>query len=164
MSTNQDLHDRATRLMPGGVNSPVRAFGAVGGTPRAIAGGAGATIADVEGRTYTDYVSSWGPLILGHAHPAVVAAVHEAVDAGLSFGAPTDREVALAERVVADAPSVEMVRMVNSGTEATMSALRLARGATGTASSSWWTGTGSTSRSSAGTCGWKGRPRRPGRR
>ena len=117
--------------MPGGVNSPVRAFGAVGGTPRYIAKGEGAIITDISGKKYIDYVASWGPMILGHAHPAVIDAVQKTAAQGLSFGAPTTLELDLAERVFEDVANVEMIRMVNSGTEATMSALRLARGATG---------------------------------
>lgn len=117
--------------MPGGVNSPVRAFGAVGGVPPVIARGAGARLWDVEGREYIDYVGSWGPAILGHAHPKVVAAVQEIAERGLSFGAPTELENRLAKMVCDLIPSVEKIRFVNSGTEATMSAIRLARGATG---------------------------------
>ena len=122
---------RAEALMPGGVSSPVRAFRAVGGRPLFIASGAGSKIRDVDGNAFVDYVGSWGPLILGHAHPAVVEAVTEALRHGASFGAPTLREVELAERVRAAMPCVEQVRFVNSGTEATMSAVRLARAATG---------------------------------
>ncbi len=127
------LFDRASRLLPGGVNSPVRAFGAVGGTPRFITHGEGASVWDVDGLQYLDYVGSWGPLILGHAHPDVVAAVEDQAARGLSFGAPTAREVELAEQIVAAMPAIEMIRMVNSGTEATMAALRVARAATGRA-------------------------------
>jgi len=123
--------ERAMRVMPGGVSSPVRAFGAVGGQPPFIASGRGATLRDIDGHVYVDYVCSWGPLILGHAHPRVVAAVRDALAAGSSFGAPTVREIHLAERIIAAMPHVEQVRFVNSGTEATMSALRLARAATG---------------------------------
>ena len=122
---------RAERVMPGGVSSPVRAFAAVGGQPPFIASGRGAHLTDIDGHTYIDYVCSWGPLILGHAHPRVVEAVREALEAGSSFGAPTEREIDLAERITAAMPHVEQVRFVNSGTEATMSALRLARAATG---------------------------------
>ncbi len=122
---------RALSLLPGGVNSPVRAYGAVGGEPVVIASGAGAKVTDVDGNEYIDYVGSFGPLILGHAHPAVVEAVRAAAARGTSFGAPTEAEAELAERVVAAVPSIEMVRFVSSGTEATMSALRLARAATG---------------------------------
>jgi glutamate-1-semialdehyde 2,1-aminomutase len=122
---------RAERVIPGGVNSPVRAFQAVGGAPPFIARGKGPHIWDVDGRRYIDYVGSWGPLILGHAHPAVVRAVERAARRGTSFGAPTAGEVEIAEEIAAALPSVEMVRFVSSGTEATMSAIRLARGATG---------------------------------
>jgi len=122
---------RAERVMPGGVSSPVRAFGAVGGSPPFIASGRGAHLTDIDGHTYIDYVCSWGPLILGHAHPRVVEAVGKALAAGSSFGAPTELEIDLAERITAAMPHVEQVRFVNSGTEATMSALRLARAATG---------------------------------
>ncbi|MBX5464808.1 MAG: glutamate-1-semialdehyde 2,1-aminomutase [Clostridia bacterium] len=122
---------RASERIPGGVSSPVRAFRAVGGSPLFIARGQGAWIEDVDGNRYVDFVGSWGPLILGHAHPAVVRAVQEAAAAGTSFGAPTLAEVDLAERIAAAIPSVEQVRLVNSGTEATMTALRLARAATG---------------------------------
>jgi len=128
---SEALFEEAKRLIPGGVNSPVRAFRGVGGTPRFIARGAGSRVWDVDGNSYIDYVASWGPLILGHAHPSVVEAVQGAVKEGTSFGAPTEREVELARLVVEAIPSVEMVRFVNSGTEATMSALRLARAFTG---------------------------------
>ena len=128
---SEDLFTRAIELIPGGVNSPVRAFRGVGGTPRFIKSARGATITDVDGRTYIDYVGSWGPMILGHADEEVVAALQEAAAGGTSFGAPTELEVNLAEEVVAAVPSIEMVRMVSSGTEATMSAIRLARGVTG---------------------------------
>jgi len=131
MATNAELFERAQRVIPGGVNSPVRAFRAVGGTPRFIARGDGAYLFDAEGRRYIDYIGSWGPMILGHRHPAVQAAVHAAVDEGLSFGAPTARETELVETILAHVPSVEQLRLVSSGTEAAMSALRLARGATG---------------------------------
>jgi glutamate-1-semialdehyde 2,1-aminomutase len=127
---SQDLFDRARTLVPGGVNSPVRAFRAVGGTPRFMVRGAGPYLYDADGRRYVDLVSSWGPLILGHAHPAVVAALVRAAERGTSFGTPTPGEVDLAGEIVARTP-VEQVRLVNSGTEATMSAIRLARGATG---------------------------------
>jgi len=133
VSTNQELFERAQRVIPGGVNSPVRAFRAVGGTPRFIARAQGAYMWDAEGRRYIDYIGSWGPMILGHGHPAVLAAVHEAVTQGLSFGAPTEREIELAEAIIALVPGVEQVRLVSSGTEAAMSAIRLARGATGRA-------------------------------
>jgi glutamate-1-semialdehyde 2,1-aminomutase len=125
-----ELFSRALEVTPGGVNSPVRAFGPVGGTPRFIERGAGAYLFDVDGREYVDLVCSWGPMILGHAHPAVVAAVAEALTKGTSFGAATPGEVDLAAEIISRAP-VEQVRLVNSGTEATMSALRLARGYTG---------------------------------
>ncbi|HEX6887156.1 MAG TPA: aminotransferase class III-fold pyridoxal phosphate-dependent enzyme, partial [Candidatus Nanopelagicales bacterium] len=122
---------RALGVSPGGVNSPVRAFRAVGGTPRFMASGSGPWITDVDGRTYLDMVCSWGPMILGHAHPAVVDAVQAAVSRGFSFGTPGPAEVELAEEIVARVAPVEQVRLVSSGTEATMSALRLARGFTG---------------------------------
>ncbi|MYV27141.1 glutamate-1-semialdehyde 2,1-aminomutase [Rhodococcus qingshengii] len=125
------LFERAGNVIPGGVNSPVRAFGSVGGTPRFIREASGYTLTDVDGNNYVDLVSSWGPMILGHAHPAVVEAVREAALGGLSFGAPTEGEVALAEEIVSRVAPVEKVRLVNSGTEATMSAVRLARGFTG---------------------------------
>jgi glutamate-1-semialdehyde 2,1-aminomutase len=125
------LFDRAQRVIPGGVNSPVRAFHAVGGTPRFMVSGSGPYLIDADGRRYVDLVSSWGPMILGHAHPAVVAAVQAAAAAGLSFGTPTLGEVELAEELVSRVAPVEQVRLVNSGTEATMSAVRLARGFTG---------------------------------
>ncbi|GAA1655848.1 glutamate-1-semialdehyde 2,1-aminomutase [Fodinicola feengrottensis] len=124
------LFDRAEAVIPGGVNSPVRAFQAVGGTPRFISSAAGAYLTDADGRRYVDLVCSWGPMVLGHAHPAVVEAVREAALSGTSFGAPTEAEVLLAEEIVARTPT-EQVRLVNSGTEATMSAVRLARGVTG---------------------------------
>jgi len=123
--------ERAARLMPGGVSSPVRAYAAVGGAPPFIASGSGPHLTDIDGNTYIDYVCSWGPLILGHAHPRVVEAVTDALKDGASFGAPTERESDLAERVAAAMPHVEQVRFVNSGTEATISALRLVRAATG---------------------------------
>jgi glutamate-1-semialdehyde 2,1-aminomutase len=122
---------RAKRLIPGGVNSPARAFGAVGGEPIFIARGAGAYLWDLDGNRYIDYVGSWGPMILGHCHPAVTATLDEVVRRGTSFGAPTDAESELSELIIAAVPSVEKVRLVNSGTEATMSAIRLARGYTG---------------------------------
>src|ERR671926_273365 len=118
-----ELFDQARRLIPGGVNSPVRAFRGVGGTPRFIQRGAGAYLYDVDGNRYIDYVLSWGPLILGHAHPAVVQAIAAQAAQGTSFGAPTELETALAERISAAMPAVEMLRFVSSGTEATMSAL-----------------------------------------
>ncbi|MCU1353001.1 MAG: glutamate-semialdehyde -aminomutase [Acidimicrobiales bacterium] len=131
MHTNQELFDRARRVIPGGVSSPVRAFSAVGGTPYFVARGEGARVWDVEGREYLDLVQSYGAVIHGHAHPAIVAAVREAAGRGTSYGAPTEGEVLLAEEMVARVPSCEKVRLVSSGTEATMTALRLARGFTG---------------------------------
>jgi len=128
---NAKLFERAQRVIPGGVNSPVRAFRAVGGTPRFIARAEGAYLWDAEGRRYIDYIGSWGPMILGHGHPAVLEAVQRAARDGLSFGAPTEREIELAEEILALVPSCEQVRLVSSGTEAAMSALRLARGVTG---------------------------------
>jgi glutamate-1-semialdehyde 2,1-aminomutase len=125
------LFERARALLPGGVNSPVRAFGSIGRDPVFIASGHGAEITDVDGRTYVDYVSSWGPLIAGHAHPAVVEAVRQAAARGTSYGAPTPGEVELAAAVADRVPAAEMVRMTSSGTEAAMSAVRLARAATG---------------------------------
>ena len=129
--TNETMFARAQRVIPGGVNSPVRAFGAVGGTPRFFERAAGAHLWDVEGRRYIDYVGSWGPMVLGHTHPAVVAAVQAAAARALSFGAPTEAETLLAERLCELLPSIERVRLVSSGTEATMTAIRLARGFTG---------------------------------
>ena len=131
MTTNESLFERAQRVIPGGVNSPVRAFRAVGGTPRFIRRAEGAWMIDAEGRRYLDYIGSWGPMILGHGHPAVLDAVREAAGDGFSFGAPTEREIELAEAIIALVPGVEQLRLVSSGTEAGMSALRLARGATG---------------------------------
>jgi glutamate-1-semialdehyde 2,1-aminomutase len=131
MASNNELFERAARVIPGGVNSPVRAFRAVGGTPRFIARGEGAYIHDAEGKRYVDYIGSWGPMILGHGHPAVLEAVQKAAVEGFSFGAPTEREIELAEEILKLVPSMEQVRLVSSGTEATMSAIRLARGATG---------------------------------
>ncbi len=128
---SQEAFARAVRVIPGGVNSPARAFGAVGGQPIVVARGEGARLYDLDGNSYLDYVGSWGPLILGHCHPRVVRAVEEALHKGASFGAPTEAESQLAEIVVDAVPSIEMVRMVSSGTEASMSALRLARGFTG---------------------------------
>jgi glutamate-1-semialdehyde 2,1-aminomutase len=128
---SEELFSKAIELIPGGVNSPVRAFRGVGGTPRFIKSAKGARVTDVDGRTYIDYVGSWGPMILGHADEEVVAALQEVAAGGTSFGAPTELEVSLAEEVVDAVPSIEMVRMVSSGTEATMSAIRLARGVTG---------------------------------
>jgi glutamate-1-semialdehyde 2,1-aminomutase len=128
---SEDLFRKALRLMPGGVNSPVRAFRAVGGEPLFVASGKGARITDVEGRSYLDYVLSWGPLILGHCHPQVMEALARVLETGTSFGASTPAEVELAEQIQAAFPSIERVRLVNSGTEATMAALRVARAATG---------------------------------
>src|SRR5688500_8301666 len=128
---NDTLFERACAVIPGGVNSPVRAFRAVGGTPRFVKRAQGAYFWDAADRRYIDYIGSWGPMILGHGHPAVVEAVQRAVTEGFSFGAPTEREIELAEAILALVPSMEMVRLVSSGTEAAMSALRLARGATG---------------------------------
>ncbi|MFJ6017355.1 glutamate-1-semialdehyde 2,1-aminomutase [Streptomyces sp. NPDC092952] len=130
---SQTLFDRASLVTPGGVNSPVRAFRAVGGTPRFMVSGRGPYLTDADGREYVDLVCSWGPMILGHSHPEVIAAVQEAVARGTSFGTPGEGEVALAEEIVARIEPVEQVRLVSSGTEATMSAIRLARGFTGRA-------------------------------
>jgi glutamate-1-semialdehyde 2,1-aminomutase len=132
-AASERLFAASQRLIPGGVNSPVRAFKGVGGTPRFIARGEGAWLVDVDGNRYVDLVLSWGPLILGHAHPEVLEAIVRAAEAGTTFGAPTELELRLAERVVATFPSVDMVRFVSSGTEAAMSAVRLARAATGRA-------------------------------
>ena len=131
MTRSEQLFSRAVKVMPGGVNSPVRAYGSVGQTPRFIVRADGAKIYDADGNCYTDYVGSWGPMILGHNHPVVLKAVQKAAENGLSFGAATENEVKMAELVCEMAPSVEMVRMVNSGTEAVMSAVRAARGYTG---------------------------------
>src|SRR5262249_16469964 len=128
---SREAFERACRLIPGGVNSPARAFGAVGGTPPFIDRGEGPYLYDLDGHRYLDYVGSGGPLILGHGHPRVVRAVEEAVRRGATFGAPTESETRLAELIIRAMPSVEMVRMVSSGTEASMSAIRLARGFTG---------------------------------
>lgn len=128
--TSTELFARAVELIPGGVNSPVRAFRGVGGTPRFIKSAKGAGVTDVDGRTYIDYVGSWGPMILGHADEEVISALHEALARGTSYGAPTELEIEMAEEIIEAVPSIEMVRMVNSGTEATMSAIRLARGVT----------------------------------
>jgi glutamate-1-semialdehyde 2,1-aminomutase len=128
---SREAYERACRVLPGGVNSPARAFGAVGGQPLFIARGDGPFLYDVDGNQYLDYVGSWGPLILGHAHPRVVRAVEEALRRGATFGAPTELETQLAEAIIDAVPSVEMVRLVSSGTEAAMSAIRLARGFTG---------------------------------
>ncbi len=131
MSRSKQLFEQAKQLMPGGVNSPVRAFRSVQLDPLFIASGKGSKIYDVDGREYIDFVGSWGPLILGHAHPEVLEALHQTAEKGTSFGAPTELEILMAQKIVEMVPSVEMVRMVNSGTEATMSAIRLARGVTG---------------------------------
>jgi glutamate-1-semialdehyde 2,1-aminomutase len=131
MPTNSELFDRACKSIPGGVNSPVRAFRSVGGTPRFIARAQGPYFWDAEGQRYIDYINSWGPAILGHAHPEVVRAVQEAAVHGLSFGAPTEAEIRIAELLIERLPSLHQVRLTSSGTEATMSAIRLARGATG---------------------------------
>jgi glutamate-1-semialdehyde 2,1-aminomutase len=128
---NAQLFERARALIPGGVNSPVRAFRAVGGTPRFVQRAQGPYFWDANGRRHIDYIGSWGPMILGHGHPRVLEAVQRAVPDGFSFGAPTEREIELAEAIASHLPSVEMVRLVSSGTEAAMSAIRLARGATG---------------------------------
>jgi glutamate-1-semialdehyde 2,1-aminomutase len=131
MTTNQQAFDRARAAIPGGVNSPVRAFGSVGGTPRFFVSASGAYITDIEGRDYVDLVNSWGPAILGHAHPAVISAVQDAAARGLSFGASTPGETELAELILERVPAVQKVRLVSTGTEATMTAIRLARGFTG---------------------------------
>ncbi len=130
-STSRSLFERASRIIPGGVNSPVRAFKSVGGNPLFIQRAYGSRLVDADGNEYIDYVGSWGPMILGHAHPRVLEAVHAAVDRGTSYGAPTELEVQLAEKIISAVPSTEVVRLVNSGTEAVMSAIRLARGFTG---------------------------------
>lgn len=130
-TTNAALFERACLSIPGGVNSPVRAFKSVGGTPRFVARSFGPHFWDAEGKQYIDYIGSWGPAILGHAHPEVVKAVQDAAVNGMSYGAPTEAEVIMAETLIARMPSIEQVRLVSSGTEATMSAIRLARGATG---------------------------------
>src|SRR5438093_9261300 len=131
MRDSKSLFEAASRLIPGGVNSPVRAFRGVGGGPFFVARGEGARIWDVDGRSYLDFLGSWGPLILGQAAPPVVAAIAEAAARGTSYGAPTGLEVEMAEAIAAAYPSIELVRLVSSGTEAAMSAIRLARGATG---------------------------------
>src|SRR4051812_27242703 len=128
---SQALFRRGVELMPGGVNSPARAFGGVGGQPIFIDRGEGAYLIDVDGNRYLDFVGSWGPLILGHCHPRVTAAVRAALERGSSFGAPTELESDLAQAIIDAVPSIERVRMVSSGTEASMSAIRLARGFTG---------------------------------
>src|SRR4030081_1201623 len=131
MTRNEQLFARAQKTIPAGVNSPVRAFRSVGGTPRFLTRGEGPYVWDADGKRYIDYVGSWGPAILGQAHPAVVKAGQETAAHGLSFGAPTELEIELAETLLRRMPSLELVRLVSSGTEATMSALRLARGYTG---------------------------------
>lgn len=131
MSASSELFEKAKEIMPGGVNSPVRAYKAVGGVPPFITKATGSKIHDVDGRKYIDYVGSWGPMIVGHAHPKVIERLKEVMDNGTSFGAPTALEVEMAQMVIDAVPSIEMVRMVNSGTEATMSAIRVARGHTG---------------------------------
>ncbi|MDF7675813.1 glutamate-1-semialdehyde 2,1-aminomutase [Neisseriaceae bacterium ESL0693] len=131
MDRNQQLFEQAKKVIPGGVNSPVRAFGSVGGTPCFIRKAKGAYLWDEDGRQYIDYVGSWGPVIVGHAHPEVIDAVREAALDGLSFGAPTEGEIRIAEEIIKLMPSIEQLRLVSSGTEATMSAIRLARGFTG---------------------------------
>lgn len=128
---SEQLFEHAVEVLPGGVNSPVRAFRGVGGAPRFIKSAHGATMTDVDNQTYIDYVGSWGPMILGHADPEVIDALHQALGRGTSYGAPTELEIEMAEEVIDAVPSIEMVRMVNSGTEATLSAIRLARGVTG---------------------------------
>src|ERR1017187_7299966 len=130
-SKSEELFRRAQKVIPGGVNSPVRAFRSVGGNPVFIAQGQGSHLFDVDGNEYIDYVGSWGPLLLGHRHPTIIEALDDALNIGTSFGAPTEREVELAEAICGAVPSIEMVRLVNSGTEATMSAIRVARGFTG---------------------------------
>ena len=130
MTLSEDLFHRAQKIIPGGVNSPVRAFKGVGGNPIFFKSGQGAYLTDVDGNSYIDYVGSWGPLILGHCHPAVIEAVTHVLQHGMSFGAPTELEILLAEKVTSLMPSLEKIRMVNSGTEATMTAIRLARGFT----------------------------------
>lgn len=131
MDTNDSLFDRARQSIPGGVNSPVRAFGSVGGSPRFMARANGCHMWDVDGQRYIDYIGSWGPMILGHNHPKIIEAVHQAVDNGLTFGCATEREIEIAEEIRRIVPSIEEVRLVSSGTEAGMSAIRLARGFTG---------------------------------
>ena len=131
MDTNDSLFDRARQSIPGGVNSPVRAFGSVGGSPRFMARANGCHMWDVDGKRYIDYIGSWGPMILGHNHPKIIEAVHQAVDKGLTFGCATEREIEIAEEIRRIMPSIEEVRLVSSGTEAGMSAIRLARGFTG---------------------------------
>ena len=131
MTHSQDLYVQAKAIIPGGVNSPVRSFKSVGGDPLFFKQGQGAYVTDVDDNRHVDYVGSWGPLIVGHCHPQVIAAVTQVLHQGISFGAPTELEVLLAQRIIDLMPSIEKVRMVNSGTEATMTAIRLARGFTG---------------------------------
>lgn len=131
MTNSQQLFSQAQAVIPGGVNSPVRAFKGVGGEPVFFKQGKGAYLIDVDNRSYIDYVGSWGPLILGHCYPSVVNVVTEVLHSGMSFGAPTELEVKLAQKIIALMPNIEKLRMVNSGTEATMTAIRLARGYTG---------------------------------
>ena len=128
---SKKLYKKAQKVIPGGVNSPVRAFKAVGGTPAFITAAKGAYVYDEDGNQYVELINSWGPMILGHAHPKIEKAVKKAVKGSLSFGAPTRKEIKIAELIVEMVPSIEKVRMVNSGTEATMSAIRVARGFTG---------------------------------
>jgi len=135
MGRSDSLYQTAQRVIPGGVNSPVRAFRGVGGTPFFVARAAGARLTDEDGRTYIDFLGSWGPLILGHAAPQVVEAVADAAHRGTSYGAPTGGEVEMAELISRAMPSVEMLRLVSSGTEAAMSAIRVARGPPGATSS-----------------------------
>ena len=127
LDKSTSLFARSQKLLPGGVNSPVRSFGAVGGTPPFLAKGQGARVWDVDGNEYVDFLGSWGPLVLGHAHPAIIEAVKQAADGGTSFGAPTERELELAELIAQAMPSIDLLRLVSSGTEATMSAIRVAR-------------------------------------
>ena len=136
LDRSQSLLDRAIKTIPGGVNSPVRAFKGVGGTPVFFRSGEGAYLTDEDGNRYVDYVGSWGPMILGHAHPAIIRAANEAISNSMSFGTPSRSETTMARMICEMIESVEMVRMVNSGTEATMSAIRLARGFTGKPKSS----------------------------
>ena len=131
MTKSEKLFQEAVELIPGGVNSPVRAFGSIGGTPRFIDHADGAYMTDVDGITYLDFIGSWGPMILGHNHPLIRKSVEEACQKGLSYGAATEKEVEMARLICEVVPSIEMVRMVNSGTEAVMSAVRVARGYTG---------------------------------
>ena len=131
MTVSEELFERSRRVIPGGVNSPVRAFASVGGTPPYISAARGPYLTDADGREFVDLVGSWGPALVGHAHPVVLEAVHAAVEKGLSFGASTRGETELAEHLVQRVPALDEIRMVSTGTEATMTALRLARGVTG---------------------------------